>query len=115
MRLFRSAGFAPRFAHVLLACAILAACAASPWESEDVLHRPEALLDAYLIAHGMATSYAQSDDARPEVVMQLRNLDIKAAQSIRALGHAYPANVEATVEAVAALTDYAARQSTKQQ
>jgi hypothetical protein len=94
---------------------LLAACAASPWQSEDVTHRPEALLDAYLIAHGMATSYAQSDDARPEVVMQLRNLDLKAAQSIRDLGRAYPGNVAATAEAVAALTDYAARQSTQQQ
>jgi hypothetical protein len=111
MRLPRS----PRFAHVLLASALLTACAASPWESGDVTHRPEALLDAYLIAHGMATSYAQSDDARPDVVLQLRNLDLRAAQSIRELGHAYPANVEATVEAVAALTDYAARQSTKPQ
>ena len=112
MRVFRSA---PRFAHVLLACALLAACAASPWQSEDATHRPEAVLDAYLIAHGMATSYAQSDDARPEVVIQLRNLDMRAAQSIRALGHAYPANVEATAEAVAALTDYAARQSSQPQ
>jgi hypothetical protein len=111
MRLFRSAGFA----NALLACALLAACAASPWQREEFSHRPEALLDAYLIAHGMATSYAQSDEARAEVVMQLRNLDIKAAQSIRNLGHAYPANVRATVEAVAALTDFAARQSAKAQ
>jgi hypothetical protein len=111
MRVFRSAAFA----NVLLGCALLAACAASPWQSGESPHRPEALLDAYLIAHGMATSYAQSDDARPDVVMQLRSLDLMAAQSIRDLGHAYPGNVQATVEAVAALTDYAARQSTQQQ
>jgi hypothetical protein len=111
MRVLLSAGFA----NLLLASALLAACAASPWQTEDMTHRPQALLDAYLIAHGMAASYAQSDEARPEVVMQLRLLDLRAARSIRELGHANPGNVEATVEAVAALTDYAARQSTQPQ
>ncbi len=111
MRVFRSAAFA----NLLLGCALVAGCAASPWQSGAVTHQPEALLDAYLIAHGMATSYAQSDEARADVVMQLRSLDNRAAQSIRELGHASFGNVEATVEAVAALTDYAARQSTKPQ
>jgi hypothetical protein len=111
MRVFRSAAFA----NLLLGCALLAGCAASPWQSGNVSHQPEALLDAYLIAHGMAASYAQSDDARADVVMQLRSLDLKAAQSIRDLGRAPSGNVEATVEAVAALTDYAARQSTQAQ
>jgi hypothetical protein len=110
MRLFPPAGFA----NMLLGCAVLAACAASPWREESV-YRPEALLDAYLIAHGMATSYAESAEARPSVVLQLQALDMRAAQSIRDLGHAYPGNVEATAEAVAALTDYAARQSIKPQ
>ncbi len=110
MRVFRSAAFA----NLLLGCALLAGCAASPWQS-GATHQPEALLDAYLIAHGMATSYAQSDEARADVVMQLRSLDYKAAQSIRNLGRARSGNVEATVEAVAALTDYAARQSSQQQ
>jgi len=111
MRVFRSAAFA----NLLLGCALLAGCAASPWQSGAITHQPEALLDAYLIAHGMATSYAQSDEARADVVMQLRSLDYKAAQSIRDLGRARSGNVEATVEAVAALTDYAARQSSQQQ
>ena len=111
MRVFRSAAFA----NLLLGCALLAGCAASPWQSGNVSHQPEAVLDAYLIAHGMAASYAQSDDARADVVMQLRSLDLKAAQSIRNLSRAPSGNVEATAEAVAALTDYAARQSTQAQ
>jgi hypothetical protein len=86
MRLFPSAGFAD----LLLGCALL-------------------------IAHGMATSYAQSDEARPDVVMQLRTLDLRAAQSIRDLTRANPGEVEATVDAVAALTNYAARQSIQAQ
>jgi len=96
---------------ILLGCAGLAACAASPWAQEDAARRPEALLDAYLIAHGMAASYAQSAEAKPAVVQQLRNLDMKAAQSIRDLTQASTANVAATAEAVAALTDYAAHQA----
>jgi hypothetical protein len=99
----------------LAACAILAACAASPWQHEASDHRPEALLDAYLIAHGMAASYAESPGARPSVVLQLRTLDMNAQRSIRHLATPYPSNVEATAEAVAALTDYAARQSAQPQ
>jgi hypothetical protein len=99
----------------LAACAILAACAASPWQHDAADHRPEALLDAYLIAHGMAASYAESPGARPAVVLQLRALDMSAQRSIRHLATPYPSNVEATAEAVAALTDYAARQSAQPQ
>jgi len=103
------------FARMLIACTILSACAASPWARDDADHRPEALLDAYLIAHGMAASYAESPGARPGVVLQLQSLDMKAQHSIRDLANPYPANVEATAEAVAALTDYAARQSAQPQ
>jgi hypothetical protein len=101
---------------ILLCCAVLAAsCAASPWEQADDARRPEALLDAYLIAHGMAASYAQSAEAKPAVVLQLRDLDMKAAQSFRDLTRASTANVAATAEAVAALTDYAAHQAQQPQ
>ncbi len=100
---------------ILASCALLCACAASPWEQEMAARRPEALLDAYQIAHGMAASYAESPGARPTVVLQLRTLDMKAQNSLRELATPYPANVEATAEAVAALTDYAARQSAEPQ
>jgi hypothetical protein len=99
------------WAIVAIGCAALNGCAGAPWQREAEDHRPEALLDAYLIAHGMAASYAESPGARPPVVLQLRTLDMKAAQSIRELARPYDANVEATAEAVAALTDYAARQA----
>jgi hypothetical protein len=49
------------------------------------------------------------------VVLQLRTLDMNAQHSIRGLANPYPSNVEATAEAVAALTDFAARQSAQQQ
>jgi hypothetical protein len=67
------------------------------------------LLDAYLIAHGMATSYAESPNANPAVVEQLRRLDLRAQKSLQALGAR--GDMDATANAVAALTDYAARQS----
>jgi hypothetical protein len=102
-------------AKMLATCAMLSACAASPWQQAEADRRPEALLDAYLIAHGMAASYAASPGARAAVVAQLRMLDIKAATAIRDLAQPYPVNVEATAEAVAALTDYAARQSVSAQ
>jgi len=102
-------------ATILTGCSVLCACAASPWQRAADDHRPEALLDAYLIAHGMAASYAESPGARPAVVLQLRTLDMNAQHSIRALANPYPSNVEATAEAVAALTDFAARQSAQQQ
>lgn len=98
----------------LMACALLSACS-SPWQREMADHRPEALLDAYEIAHGMAFSYAESPGARPSVVMQLRSLDMNAQHALRTLATPYPSDVEATAEAVAALTDYAARQSAKPQ
>jgi hypothetical protein len=103
------------FATIVTACAVLSACAASPWQRAAADHRPEALLDAYLIAHGMAASYAESPAARPGVVLQLRTLDMNAQHAIRALANPYPSNVEATAQAVAALTDFAARQSAQQQ
>ncbi len=100
---------------ILASCTLLCACVASPWEQEMAARRPEALLDAYQIAHGMAASYAESPGARPSVVMQLHMLDMKAQHSLRELATPYPSNVEATAEAVAALTDYAARQSAEPQ
>jgi hypothetical protein len=108
--------FPCNLAKMAAACAMLTACAAaSPWQQAEADRRPEALLDAYLIAHGMAASYAESPGANRAVVAQLRSLDMKAAQAIRELARPYPVNVEATAEAVAALTDYAARQSIQHQ
>jgi hypothetical protein len=103
------------FVTIVTACSVLSACAASPWQRAAADHRPEALLDAYLIAHGMARSYSESPGARPSVVQQLRTLDTNAQHSIRALANPYPSNVEATAEAVAALTNFAARQSAQPQ
>jgi len=88
-------------------CIALASCASSPGEAYDAGMRRQALLDAYLIAHGMATSYATSRHANVRVVAELARLDRRA----RALA-SNPATDESSTEAaVAALTNYAARQS----
>ena len=87
----------------LLACLLCASCALTPSAKEDAALRPVALLDAYLIAHGMAASYASSPDANPDVVLTLARLDIKAQLAVR--------RQDGATDAIAALTDYAARQS----
>ncbi len=92
-------------------CLLLAGCALS--DPVAVSEQPRALVDAYLIAHGMAAGYAQGPQADPAVVEQLARLDSRAAQAVRSLARA-PGNLSATAEAVAALTDYAARQSATQ-
>ena len=84
---------------------LCAGCALSPSEREDAALRPAALVDAYLVAHGMAFSYANSPDANPEVVLQLARLDLQAQKAVRAQDSG------ASADAIAALTDYAARQS----
>jgi len=88
-------------------CIALASCASSPGEEYEAGMRRQALLDAYLIAHGMAASYATSRHANAVVVAELARLDRRA----RALA-SNPATDESSTEAaVAALTNYAARQS----
>ena len=89
------------------ACAGLAACLGGGLQQ---VSRPQVLLDSYLIAHGMATSYAQNPDANLAVVQKLARLDHRAADAVRALAHR-GGDVSGTAEAVAALTDYAARQT----
>ena len=90
------------------ACAGLAACNLGG-EIQQV-SRPQVLLDSYLIAHGMATSYAENPDANLAVVQELARLDHRASDAIRALARR-GGDVSGTAEAVAALTDYAARQT----
>jgi len=70
------------------------------------------MLDAYAIAHGMAATYAHSRRADPVVVVQLARLDLRAAEALRSLEGASPGfeQERATADAIAALTEYAARQ-----
>jgi hypothetical protein len=88
-------------------CVALASCASAPGEDYDPVQRRQALLDAYLIAHGMARSYARSGHASPEVVAELARLDMRARQ----LASNPRTDESSTEEAVAALTNYAARQA----
>ncbi len=90
---------------VLMATVFCTGCALSPDARETAALRPQALVDAYLIAAGMAASYASSPDANPAVVLQLARLDLRAAAAVR------QRDTTALADAVAALTAYAARQT----
>jgi hypothetical protein len=67
----------------LAAAALIAACSLGAEDDRLVYRDPGALQDAYLIAHGMAASYAESAEADPTVVAQLARLDAKASDAIR--------------------------------
>jgi hypothetical protein len=71
---------------------------------------PSAIRDAYLIAHGMAEGYSGEPQADPAVLAELARLDAEAAAAVRTMdGNGSP---DDSARAVAALTDYAARQTT---
>lgn len=93
-----------------LACGAVSACSSVAAGSDEAVRQPTAILDAYAIAHGMAASYAQSANADPAVVRQLRRLDRRALAAVETLGPDISSQ-RASAAAVAALTDYAARQT----
>ncbi len=88
------------------ACVAIASCASAPGEAYDPGQRRQAVFDAYLIAHGMAVSYARSGHANVKVVGELARLDRRA----RALASNPSEDGSTAAEAVKALTSYAARQ-----
>jgi hypothetical protein len=81
-----------RFLLPLGFCVFVGSCALAPGEDSDPL--PLAILDAYLIAHGMAASTVARD----------------AVRTLTRSGEGF-ADEGATARAVSALTDYAARQT----
>jgi len=89
--------------------ALVAACTLMPQQA--VGHSPAAIRDAYLIAHGMARGYGERPDADPKVLAQLQMLDLQAAQAVRSMVTTGNATPDDTARAVAALTDFAARQT----
>ena len=75
---------APLLALLLL----LGACATQGEDFEPAgieSANPAAVRDAYVVAHGMAISYATSRRASPAVVEQLARLDARAAQAVVSL------------------------------
>jgi hypothetical protein len=78
-------------------------------------HNPAAIRDAYLMAHGMAKGYSERPDADPQVLAQLRRLDRQAAAAVGALVERGAGSPGDTARAVAALTDFAAEQTTPPQ
>jgi hypothetical protein len=97
-----------RTAAVILICCVAAACAWQP--NSDRQEGKLAVLDAYLIAHGMAESYRESPDADPAVAQELARLDARAA-AIRDVAQSGAADTADSERAVAALSDYAASQT----
>lgn len=96
---------------VTATCAVLLGCAVGMDDQSATVQRPLAIMDAYLIASGMAASYASMPEADPAVVTQLARLDMRAADAVRRLARRPDADPSATVQAVSALTDYAAAQA----
>ena len=96
-----------RAAPLAILCAVAAACALMPQQSTD--QSPLAIMDAYLIAHGMVESYGNQPDADPAVAAELARLDHRAAIAIRQMDRTGAGDEPA--RAVAALSDYAASQT----
>ena len=92
----------------VLICLLLTRCAGfSGYGSPN----PRAVFDAYLIAHGMVKSYDERADADPAISQQLATLDARARGALLALGQGADPDTDASARAVAALTEYAARQT----
>jgi hypothetical protein len=94
----------------VLFCLVLTGCAALPWQADR--HDPRAIFDAYLIAHGMVHSYEERPDADPAVTLELTRLDQQAHLALVNLARAPGSDVDDSARAVAALSDFAARQTT---
>jgi hypothetical protein len=97
-----------RIVAFIFVCCLAAACALQP--NDDNQQGKLAVLDAYLIAHGMADSYRESPDADPAVTEELTRLDERAA-AIRDVAQSRDGDTADSERAVAALTDYAASQT----
>jgi hypothetical protein len=97
--------------HFLTAVLLTAVAGCMMLPDEQPGHNPAAIRDAYLIAHGMAQGYSERPDADPEVMTELRRLDNQAASAVGALVERGDGSSDATARAVAALSDYAARQT----
>ncbi len=90
-----------------LFCLCLSGCAAMPWRTD---RHDLAIFDAYLIAHGMVLSYEERPDADPEVTLALSGLD-QRAHALVELARASGSDPDDSARAVAALSDYASRQT----
>ncbi len=94
----------------LLFCLALSGCATMSWQADG--HDPRAIFDAYLIAHGMVHSYVERPDADPVVTLELTRLDHQARLALVTLARAPGSDLDDSARAVAALSDFAARQTT---
>jgi len=97
--------------HFLTAVLLTAAAGCMLVPDEQPGRNPAAIRDAYLIAHGMAQGYSERPDADPDVLAELRRLDNQAASAVGALVERGDGSSDDTARAVAALSDYAARQT----
>jgi len=92
-----------------LLCLLLTGCALLPAGGDR--RNPMAIYDAYLIAHGMAISYDERLDADPAVSHELATLDARAHRALLDLARGQTGDPDQSARAVAALSDFASRQT----
>ena len=95
----------------LLPLSLFLAAAGCSFQADEIsLDSPMAIRDAYWVAHGMAEGYSRDRHADPKVLAELARLDEQASAAVRNMDSS-AGNAGASARAVAALTDYAARQA----
>lgn len=94
---------------VLALCLVcLTSCQGLEVSGDQRAHDRRVVVDAYLIAHGMARSYAGSEGAVPERVAELRELDRQAALAVHVMLGEPDATPDVAAAQVAALTSLVA-------
>jgi hypothetical protein len=95
----------------LLPLSLFLAAAGCSFQADEMsADSPLAIRDAYLMAHGMAQGYSRQPHADPKVLAELSRLDAQAFAAVRNMDNSY-GNADASARAVAALTEYAAKQA----
>ncbi|MCQ8277883.1 hypothetical protein NFI95_05420 [Acetobacteraceae bacterium KSS8] len=72
----------PRFLVPIAAAALLSACTTGLMPQPKPIDTRRALIDSYLIAHGMAVGYARSGRAGPAEIAQLIGIDRAAMLAV---------------------------------
>lgn len=97
-----------RFIVCLTLLAGLTGCGAMARNTADRAEQRRAVVDAYLIAHGMARGYAAEPGAKRGVVVELMQLDAQAALAIHDMLRDADSDPAAASQQVASLAAVAA-------
>jgi len=82
---------------------LLSGCSSLFRSSQEVATQRQVVVNAFLIAHGMALGYEHERDAKPETVLQLRALDEEAARAVHEMAQQPDMDPAAAGQKVAAL------------